>query len=154
MESLYRVVEDSETIVTRDACRARRQALPDFMLVNPRAARRLIKAARQVGPRQGKGRGQCSTWGPAAEAGLKVHRVEARTAFSHVDRSGLPAWRPLPSETIKGSRDSLAHQPNSMHASAPTIAEDAHLRGAPDMSPGGSREMCVNDIGAWDVKAV
>jgi hypothetical protein len=48
MASLHRVVANPDTIVTHDACRARKQALPDFMLVNPRAAGRLIEAAGQV----------------------------------------------------------------------------------------------------------
>jgi hypothetical protein len=156
MASLHRVVADSDTIVTHDACRARKQDLPDFMLVNPRATGRLVEASRQVRHRQTKKRGQCFTWGPAAEAGLKVLKVELRApAYSHVDRSGLPS-RTVPPllVTMKVARDSRAHPSNSTRAPLLGIAEDAHSRDVPDMAPGGLREMCVNDIGAWDVKAM
>jgi len=156
MASLHRVVADPDAIVTHDACRARKQALPDFMLVNPRAAGRLIVAAGQVRHRETKWRGQCPVSGPAAKAGLEVRLVELGTpAYLHVDRSGLPSWTmPSQSVTTKLSHDSLAHPSYSTHAPSSAIAEDAHSSDEPRMTPGGSRKMCVNDIGAWDVKAV
>lgn len=155
MASLHRVVADPDTIVTHDACRARKQALPDFMLVNPRAAGRLVEAAGHVQYRQTKRRGQCPVSGPAAGAGLKVRRVGVGTpAYSHVDRSGLPSWTVPLSETMKVAPDSLAHPSDGTHAPLPAIAEAAHFSDVPGMTPGGSWDMCVNDIGAWDVKAV
>jgi hypothetical protein len=156
MASLHRVVANPDTIVTHDACRARKQALPDFMLVNPRAAGRLIEAAGQVRHRKTKRRGQCLVSGPATEAGLKVRVVEAGTpAYSHVDRSGLPFWTVPPlSATMKVARDSPAHPSNSTRAPSSVIAEDTYSKYVPGIKSGGSRRMCVSDIGAWDVKAV
>ena len=154
MASLRRVVADPEIVVTHDACSlGRRQAFPDVMLVNSQVAERMIFDAGRMWQYGLDRRGRNNIEESAAAAGLKVRLVEMKTpTITRVDASGLLCLNFLRPGTTTNEPGTPSGK--GRRVLSPPTAEAAKMADAHDLTHGGPRVMCVNNIGAWDVTYV
>ena len=154
MTSLRRVVADPGIVVTYDACSSgRRQPFPDVMLINSQVAERLVAVAGRIRQHQSERRGHNHIGESVAAAGFKVRWVKMKTpGITRVDTSGLLCRnfsRPGTTPNELGTPSDT-----SRRILSPPTPEAANLADAHDMTQGRQWMMCVNDIGAQDVKPV
>ena len=159
MASLHRVAADAATIlVTHDARLGCKQDLPDFMLVNPQTAGRLVKAAAVSAQPQRLQRrwGRCSLAGFPPKSGLTVRLVDAgegNLARARMSWSGILALapRPVPDVDLKSGVNVAVVPAGGTAAASPNMTNDMHQDGAQYKAPSNAFKMCVNSIGAWDM---